>query len=284
MGPETFPLAYHLYFLGGQSNMAGFGSNSELPSDLEDGVPGVCIFHGNPAPDDAPDGGVGIWASLRPGHGSGFATDGQRNEYSERFGVELSFAQRLLELEPNQRIVLIKYARDGTSLDSLAAAEYGSWEPDYGGPRGTNQYDHYLKTLRSAWSNPPGTEECLPGPVIPSGIVWMQGEGDALDSAAASAYGNRLKRLMDLMRASLLANDLPVVIGSITDSGGEDVVWSYGTRVQVAQREFVERDGRAALVTSTSTYGYSDPWHYDSPGYLDLGRRFAEEMVRLRRK
>lgn len=32
------------------------------------------------------------------------------------------------------------------------------------------------------------------------------------------------------------------------------------------------------LVTSTDEYDYRDPFHYDSAGHLDLGRRFAEAM------
>jgi hypothetical protein len=40
---------------------------------------------------------------------------------------------------------------------------------------------------------------------------------------------------------------------------------------------------RAALVTTTDTYGYSDPWHYDSSGYLDLGKQFAVAMHGLQR-
>jgi iduronate 2-sulfatase len=38
-------------------------------------------------------------------------------------------------------------------------------------------------------------------------------------------------------------------------------------------------DENAALVTSTDNYGYSDPWHYNSAGYLDLGRQFADALV-----
>ncbi len=45
--------------------------------------------------------------------------------------------------------------------------------------------------------------------------------------------------------------------------------------------DFVEKDTAAALVTSTDKYNYSDKWHYDSPGYIDLGRQFAEAMAQL---
>jgi hypothetical protein len=28
-------------------------------------------------------------------------------------------------------------------------------------------------------------------------------------------------------------------------------------------------------------YKYSDPWHYDSEGYIDLGKKFAEAAYRI---
>ena len=42
------------------------------------------------------------------------------------------------------------------------------------------------------------------------------------------------------------------------------------------------RPGHAALVTTTDIYGYSDPWHYDSAGYIDLGKQFAIALHGLR--
>jgi hypothetical protein len=56
--------------------------------------------------------------------------------------------------------------------------------------------------------------------LIPAGIVWMQGESDAaLNAEIAERYEANLKRLMDLIRAALRSDDLPVVIGRISDSG-----------------------------------------------------------------
>jgi hypothetical protein len=40
----------------------------------------------------------------------------------------------------------------------------------------------------------------------------------------------------------------------------------------------VADDGHAAIVTSTDNYDYSDTWHYDAASYIDLGRRFADQI------
>ncbi len=90
---------------------------------------------------------------------------------------------------------------------------------------------------------------------------------------------------MDLVRAALRHDDLPVVIGRVTDSGritGKQMM-KHGDVVGAAQAAFVKTDGRAILVTSTDGYNFSDVWHYDSPAYIDLGRQFANALAELQK-
>ncbi len=276
------PTVYKVYFLGGQSNMDGYGYVKDLPEALRAPMPEVPIFHGNQSPDNAPEDGRGIWAPLRPGHGVGFTSDGKTNTYSDRFGVELTFAEGLRAREPEAHIALIKYSRGGTALDTLAPS-FGTWDPDFHGENGVNQYDHFLATLRHAFAARDIDGDGMDDVLVPAGIVWMQGESDGISEEAAQRYEANLKRLMDLIRAALRVDDLPVVIGRISDSGQDEdgKVWDYGDEIRAAQAAFVAHDDRAALVTSTDEYAYSDPWHYDSAGFLDLGRRFAEAMADL---
>ncbi len=122
--------------------------------------------------------------------------------------------------------------------------------------------------------------------LVPAGIVWMQGESDAaFTPEIAHRYQDNLKELIDLIRAAFRADDLPVVIGRISESGQDEdgKVWDHGEIVRAAQAAFVAEDGAASLVTTTDQYDYSDPWHYDSSGYIDLGRRFAEALFKMRR-
>lgn len=274
-----------VYFLGGQSNMDGYGYNKDLPRELLTQNDDVWIFHGNPVSDDLPDGGLGLWESLKPGHGAGFSSDGKGNKLSDRFGIELSLARRLGELYEGERLALIKYSRGGSSIDSLAAGPFGCWDPDFDGSTGMNQYDFFLATVSQAMDtrdiNGDGRTDIL----VPAGILWMQGEADAsYTEEIASAYYGNLKRLMDLIRAALRTDDLPVVIGKISDSWNDpkdSKVWDHGELVQYAQEKYARADGHAAIVRSTRYYKYSDPWHYDSEGYMDLGIQFAEALYRL---
>lgn len=277
----AFAKDYHVYYLGGQSNMDGYGKVSELPADLKNGVAGVWIFHGNMGLDGQKPAGQGKWSPLKPGHGRSFASDGKTNKYSDRFGAELTFARRLKKIYPDRHIALIKYSRGGTSISDKASAakRFGCWAPDWvggeGAGKGINQYDHFLATLKHARAVKDIDGDGKPDRLIPSGLVWMQGESDAQAKAVADQYEANLTRLMALLAKDLGDPKQRVVIGRITNWK----VWTHGKTVRAAQAAFVKQHPNAALVTSTDNYGNSDPWHYDTAGYLDLGIKFADAMV-----
>ncbi|MFH6767508.1 sialate O-acetylesterase [Gaetbulibacter aquiaggeris] len=273
---------FKLFYLGGQSNMDGFGYNKDLPDSLNTNFDDVYIFHGNPAIGGELDGGLGIWEQLKPGHGEGFSSDNEKNNLSERFGLELSFAKKMKALFPNDKIAIIKYSRGGTSIDSMAYRKPGCWEPDFNADQGINQYDHFLATLRNAFKDHDIDNDGMEDVLVPEGIVWMQGEADTDTKEIAERYLFNLKRLMDLIRASLLTDDLPIVIGKISDSWDNgDKVYPYEELVQYAQEEFVKMDKNSDIVRNSRYYKFSDRWHYDSQGFIDLGSSFAEKLYGL---
>ncbi len=276
---------YRLYYFGGQSNMDGFGYVDELPARFGRPSAKVVIFTGNQGEDGKPEDGRGLWAPLQPGYGTGFTSDGETNQLSDRFGAEVTFGHRMLEIDSDARIAILKYSRGGTGL-AEGSSGYGTWAPDYDG---VNQYDHALAAMRNALSVTDVDGDGEPDRLIPTGIIWMQGEADAYASQAfADAYEANLKRLMDLIRAALRVDDLPVVIGRITDSGrGENgLVMPYIETVQAAQARFVESDACAAYVTEIDDYDYpeDDDWHYDSNGYVRIGIAFANAAVELEKR
>lgn len=275
-----------LFYLGGQSNMNGFGNNKDLPDNLENPIKNVFIFQGNPVPDNEDNGGLGKWEILKPGHGINFQSDSKKNILSERFGVELSFAKRLKELYPNEKIAIIKYARNGSSLDSASARKWGSWEIDYEDKNSINQFDHFLATVRNAYNDTDIDNDGLEDNLIPSGIVWMQGESDSYKETAALSYYKNLSRLMNLIRTAFRFDDLPIVIGKISDSGDNSIgkVWKYGELIQYAQEKYARVHTNVSIVRSTKYYDYSDLYHYTSKDYLDLGEKFANAVYKLHKK
>lgn len=274
---------YRVYYLGGQSNMDGYGQTKDLSNEQREPVEGCMIYRGSIQGFGDEPRGLGVWATLTPGFGVGYSSDGTTNRLGDRFGPELSFGARMQELHPDENIAIIKYSRGGSSI--MLESGGATWDVDdrreKNGRVGINQFDHALKTIDMALSvrdiDGDGEDDTL----IPAGIVWMQGESDGTNEAAADAYEQNLSELMNLLRAAMRVDELPVVIGRISDSGANSSgqpVWKWGDRIRAAQQGFCENDPAAALVTSTDSYGYSDPYHYNSAGYVDLGIRFAQAM------
>lgn len=279
---------FDLYFLGGQSNMEGFGTVAEIPADHAGPVEGVYIFHSAASPDQRAFRAESRWQVLTPGHGTGFTTVDGKPMPSDRFGPELSFGKELRRLREDKKVALIKYARNGSAIAAAAAMHWGCWEPDFeateGENRSQNQYDYFLATLRAATATNDIDGDGELDTLTPRGIVWMQGESDAVPSQeVAQQYSQNLKRLMDLIRAALRQDDLPIAIGRISDSGrnARGKLWPFGDTVRAQQEHFARTDPSATLITSTDEYDYSDPAHYDSAGYLDLGKQFARQLHEL---
>ena len=270
---------WKVYYFGGQSNMDGFGYNSELPDSLNGIIENAMIFDGNRDNEGNPNGGIGIWAPIEPGHGYEFKTDGKTNDLSERFGPELSFANTLAK--KGTKVAIIKYSFGGTAL--FQGAGYGNWDPDQ---QGINHYDNALATIKNAYDDNDINNDGRPDILIPSGIVWMQGEADAGHSQeSADAYLENLKHLMNLIRAAMRKDDLPVIIGKINDShmypDGAPTQPYIGT-VHLAQDSFTKNDPCAAYVKDTESYKFSsDAWHYDTDGFIKMGQAFAKAAIEL---
>ena len=270
---------WKVYYFGGQSNMDGYGHNSKLPDSLRKKIPNAMIFNGKRDNEGSLKGGIGIWSSVEPGHGYMFETNGNFNSLSRMFGPELSFADKMVE--SGEKIAIIKYSFGGTAL--YPGAGYGDWHPDQ---ERLNHLDNALSTINNSFDvagiNGDGRLDRL----IPSGIIWMQGESDAEHSKEGSeAYYGNLKNLINQLRASLRNEKLPVIIGKINDSymtpDGKPTQ-PFIESVHLAQKKFTEEDDCASYVTEIESYNFSDDaWHYDTDGFIKMGIAFAKAVKQL---
>jgi hypothetical protein len=223
-----------VFLLAGQSNMVGWCSNSDLPQELQQPRPDIQIYWG------------GVWTYLRPGLGGG----------SSYFGPEITFCRDIVDVQPGEDIVFVKYAVSGTSL-------WNDWRPTYG-----VQYINFMNAVDNALLS-------VSEPEI-VGMIWMQGESDAYPPHStlehAQEYQQNLTNFIQSVRVDLGIPDLPFVIGRISQSS----VWTWRDIVRQAQVNVSQTVLNTALFTTDDLPLKSDNMHYNASGTATLGTRFAD--------
>ncbi len=238
-----------LWVLGGQSNMKGFGKLT----DLEVSQKGVSCFYMDNKWDLAKE--PLVWLNDSPD--SIYHTiEKQSPEYSpqtERFmrtqgaGLGLAFGKKVLE-ETAIPIGLIPCAKGSTNMDA--------WNPD----DKYNLYDAMLNRIN------------LVGGKI-AGILWYQGESDAIDNISES-YLNKTVNMFQKLRKDLEHENLPIIAAQISVTYDNSINADNWNRVQAMQLELEERLD-FCRVTPTIDAVLSDLVHLDAKSLAELGRRMA---------
>lgn len=234
--------ATKVFLLGGQSNMDGRAPVNSLSPPYNQPQTDVKIW-------DYWSGGG--WADLR----GGFSTFNTGN----LFGPEVSFGHRLHEMFPNDDIYLIKYSKGGTSLEE-------DWNPDGSGAH----YNTFKATANTALQDLVGAG--LSPEVV--GMIWMQGERDAQFANMASAYAANLTNLISTVRNDFSEPDMQFVVGRITTHYGVD---NGNALVRAAQETVPGLVGNASWIDTDDLQRSGG--HYGAVGQIDLGIRYAGEIV-----
>jgi hypothetical protein len=238
-----------VFLLAGQSNMVGFGRTSELPAELARPRTRVQIHAEGRVDGDL----AGQWGTLAPGYGTTL----------DRFGPELSFGLRLEAATPERDIRLIKHATSSSSL-------WDEWNPETGAEYGAFR-DHVaraLAELRALGKTP----EIV-------GLIWMQGEADALDRAHAEAYADNLAAFVARVRVDFEVENLPVVVGLVSTAPE----WPFHDTVRGAQSRTADALPQIEPVETSDLmrdFGHGDQYHYATEGQRMLGERFAQAWER----
>ena len=245
-----------IYISSGQSNAVGCSMVTPLPEKYRGFNKNVIIF----VRGECRLGEYG-WAYLRDGLGASFGDrDGKGT-----FGPELLFGYQMAPQDPSQVMAIIKIVWGGTNLGA-------QWRPPSAGGVTGNLYNDWVKFFREAKAKlDPAFEPEF------AGMLWMQGESDTGDETMAKDYEKNLTALIKDFRAEIKSPDLPFVLATISKAPAWD---KYGDIVRAAEAKV------AASVPFTATfptddYGMTDPWHYDTPGMISLGERFAAAMKKL---
>ncbi len=228
--------------LAGQSNMVGLGDTSDLKASDALLPPNVRYF-------------IGAEETTPAEH--------------PRFGPEVTLGQELATAMPDREIVMVKYARGGTSL--LA------WAPQWDSTR--------AEITRNAAAGPLYAQllEVLRGLDIGSdaevgAILWMQGERDARTPEAGAEYFANLVDLVTAFRRDLALPELPFILGLVNPPPDR---YPAQQAVREAQIRAAREVAGVRLIATDDLTKWDDNLHYDTEGILELGRRFAAATLEL---
>lgn len=233
---------WDVYLLIGQSNMAGRGPLEA--SDTAEVIPGVWLLNaeGKPEPAVAP---LNRYSTVR------------KDLPLQEVGPGVSFGAEM-HRRTGRRILIVQNARGGSGIRS--------WQP---GDR-AGYLDSALVRTRQALRY---------GPL--RGICWHQGETDTPRRDPAR-YATLFDTLAAALRTAL--GDVPIVVGEVGR-------WEWADADDIAlfnDSTLAEACRRVPRVGKVSSLGLGPRWpekpkdpHFSRAAALELGRRYAEAMMRL---
>ena len=119
-------------------------------------------------------------------------------------------------------------------------------------------------------------------------FIWMQGERDA-KMAWSEVYEASLKRLHAQLSTDLGRNDVNFVIGRLSDYHLVNKRIPHWTKIREIQVKVAESNSRFDWVNTDDLNdgknrkgkAIKNDLHYSADGYKTLGKRFAEQSVKL---
>jgi len=170
-------------------------------------------------------------------------------------GPEVSCAQKL-SAELKEPIGIIKLAVSGSSLA-------GDWA--IAKPR--SLYGQLVTTVKAARQ---GRE------IEIVGMFWLQGERDARNGAMANAYAENFKNFIRKAREDFTSPKMFFVAGRVNPPKNP---YAFVDTIRKAQEECKEEN--YAFVDCDSLAKRSDMVHYTTMGLVDLGHKFADQVLTL---
>lgn len=235
-----------LYLLMGQSNMKGRGVMPDEP--LSD--PRIVMMHRK----------TDEWFLARhPLHLVGDPRDFKGHD-NAGVGPGLSFAQTIAARHANARIGLIPCAVGGTPISRWA--------------RDQKLYDDAIRKAKLALQQGPKGKTFL------RGAIWLQGEADSRPDRLPK-YRAVLNDLVDRLRADLGQTEFPFIASTIGEMRA-DTPESQRSKVNVILLDLPNQRPHTSCVDARDLKGHiGDTVHFDTAAQEEIGRRFAEEYLKL---
>ncbi len=260
-----------LILVAGQSNAVGFDAKpSELPADDIDKTVMFWWRCGDPPPDQHDSVSMSRWTHLQPQPLGNPKKPRQGRQYGNfaqsegGFGPEIGLARTLLK-NSDKKLAIVKAAFSGTGVRK-------DWDPNSDGPSGAC-YRSLVAETRSAIA----AAEADGIKLRIRALAWVQGESDA-NATDAQRYQLALGQMLTALRKDLAAPEMICLLAVNTRFGGGKNI--YMPNVIEAQQSVARTLERAAYV-DTSSASIANNVHYDAAGTLEVGRMFAESLLRI---
>ncbi|MFB9054212.1 sialate O-acetylesterase [Formosa undariae] len=164
----------------------------------------------------------------------------------QKLSPSSGFAKEMAKISSGTQIGLIVNAKGGTSIEE--------WEP------GDTLYNEAVNQAKKAMKYG-----------VLKGVIWHQGEANV---GKYDKYMPKIKALIEALRSDLNAPNLPFVAGQLSADKPQRV--NFNTMILELPNQ-VENTG----VVTTENTKTIDKTHFDSKSQRVLGKRYAEEMVKL---
>ncbi|MCQ6563544.1 sialate O-acetylesterase [Paenibacillus mendelii] len=249
-----------LWILAGQSNMEGCGKLV----DIEIPQAGISCFYMNEQWGMAEE--PLCWLNESPDPAYWLVPEAEleqailaaRHFRTEAAGLGLPFAKELYR-HTGVPIGLIPCARGATDMTW--------WDPALADSNDHSLYRAMLRRVRHAGGDV-------------KGILWYQGESDAI-TQASSLYKSRTLNLIQSLRRDLGQPQLPFIFAQLSVFH----IWqfdgvSHWNHVQQEQLDLEDMLEHAALVPTIDA-SLANPIHLDAPSLCKVGQRMAWQAMRL---
>lgn len=235
-----------LFLLMGQSNMKGRGVMPEDPKR----DPRIVMMH---LKDDQ-------WYLARhPLHLTGDAKTFKGHD-NAGVGPGLTFAETLAAANPKSAIALVPCAVGGSSVKL--------WQ------KGAKLYDEALRRAKLALQ----TTAPVKGRI--RGVIWLQGEANA-NPEELPLHAERLKAMIDSLRADLALPDLPFIACTIGEMKSEEALKNIRAMNDILLALPKSVPHTACVDARDLKTHIGDQVHFDTAAQEEMGRRFGAKFIEM---
>ena len=187
---------------------------------------------------------------------------------SSKFGPEVGLSKVLHSLHPNDHFLFLKFAIGGSSLYD--------WQKDYSKEKASITKHPEFGPIYQSMLDSITLQLKLCKHSI-EGILWMQGETDAMYAESAEEYQKNLEQLIHNLYSDFNLTNQPFIIGKISPTGN---LFPYTNSIQKAQEKVADKIAFTHIIPTDSIEKWGDNLHYSSLGQQQLGIRFSEELLK----